>query len=235
MFDEKERKVFVMKRINIFTMISFLIFLIFLQGCATDKTFVKKDMTSISPLKIVRHETPGIKVASLGQQLTAGIGGAILLGGVGAAIATQATTGDVEKQTPIPDLGKLIMEKFVERVNKDIPNWPKMIIIEQPVGEDYAESCNLLEFTVNRPAIGWMGWANGGDGFYSNAVVSMKDSEGNSLWEKSFTYISGHFKRSRSIDEFLANDKQLLKEEIKFAAEKTVSDFMEHFRKGKSE
>jgi len=216
-------------------MISFLIFLIFLQGCATDKAFVKQDMTSISPLKIVRHETPAIQIASLGQQLTAGIGGAILLGGVGAAIAIQATAGEVEKQTPIPDLGKLITEKFVERANKEIPNWPKMIIIEQPVGEDYVESCNLLEIKVNRSAIGWMGLANGGDGFLSDAVVSMKDSAGNLLWEKSFTYISGRFKRSRSIDDFLANDKQLLKEEIKFATEKTVSDFIEHFKKGKSE
>ena len=80
-----------------------------------------------------------------------------------------------------------------------------------------------------------MGLAAGGNGFYSDTIVSMKDSAGNTLWKKNFTYISGNFKRSRSVDEFLANHEQLLREEIVFASEKTVSDFIEHFKKGKTE
>ncbi len=61
----------------------------------------------------------------------------------------------------------------------------------------------------------------------------MKDSKGEVIWEKSFKYSSIEFARvQRSSGDLLANDKKLLGEEIEFAADKTVADFIAHFKAG---
>lgn len=72
---------------------------------------------------------------------------------------------------------------------------------------------------------------NYGLGFLSHVVATMKDSEGSVLWKKNFLYSSKKFDRKRSIDEYKADDFKLLKEEIEFAAEKTTTDFIEHFKR----
>ena len=58
----------------------------------------------------------------------------------------------------------------------------------------------------------------------------MIDSGGNLLWEKSFTYTSRKFNRNSNLDEFEADNGKSLKDEIKFAVEQTVSDFIGHFK-----
>ena len=66
------------------------------------------------------------------------------------------------------------------------------------------------------------------DGFLSKTVVTMKDPQGDVLWQKSYIYLSKDYDRGMSVDELEANDCDLLKEEMMFAAEKTVQDFVNH-------
>lgn len=204
-------------RIMIFVLLTSTVFL---QGCAMDKPFVKKDMTSISPLlNVVRYETPRMTEETLGRVLT----GAILFGGIGAAVAASM----VEAKKPI-DFGELIMKKFIERGSKEIPNWPLLTIEEQPVAEEYSfQSGNLLEFKVSELRLHSI------QGLITSSTATMKKYDGNVLWQKSFRYRSKKYDRGRSIDEFKADNSKLLKEEMDFAAEKTISDFIEHFKGGK--
>ncbi|MFH1349034.1 MAG: hypothetical protein ABIH58_05375, partial [Patescibacteria group bacterium] len=147
--------------------------------------------------------------------------GAILFGGLGAGVASSM----VEAKQPI-DIGELVMRKFVDRTPQEIPNWPAMNVEEQPSREEYSTSGTLLEFRVTLFDL------NDVNGLTSNIITTMKDSEGNVLWKKGFLYYSRKFERKRSIDEFQAENGKLLKEEMEFAADKTVSDFIEHFKKG---
>lgn len=203
----------------------------FFQGCTTDKPFIKKDVTSLSPLKVVRYETPAILRSTMAETLfltTAAValpgGSALILLNDGYCKARGETM-----QTKIPDFGYLVMNKFVEKMNQETSKWPVLAVRSEPVGEDYAESCTLIEFKVKRLAYGYLDFVRGGgNGFLSKTVVTMKDPNGDILWQKSFTYLSKDFDRAKDIEEFEADDAKLLKEEIEFAAEKTVSDFIAH-------
>lgn len=221
-----------MKKITVWLMIFvFMISSNLLQGCATTSTpFTKKDTSTISPLKVAQYETPQIDDTTLGRYIIGATLGAVLLAGVGAGLGAVLAEHKMDKETPVPDFGNLVMTKFVERASKDIPNWPTMTFEKQPIGEDYSyKSGALLVFKVNVLEI------HPTQGFMTNVVVSMKDSEKNVLWEKGFFYVSKKIGREKSQDEYKADDFKLLKEEMEFAAEKTVADFIEHFKKGEKE
>lgn len=209
-------------------MVSFIL----LNGCATDKPFAKSDNRLMSPIKVIRHETPGILRSTMTETffLTAAValpgGSALLILGDEYAKARGA-----DMQMKIPDFGYIVMDKFVERLKKEVSDWPALTIEKKPVGEDFAESCYLIEFKVNRLAYGYLDIVRGGgNGFFSNTVVTMKDPVGDVLWQKSFTYQSKDFERDKNIDDFEADDGKLLREEIEFAAEKTVSEFIKHLK-----
>lgn len=204
---------------------------IFLQGCsvAVNKPLALKDMQTITPLKVVRHETPEVRIVSTGRTILGVALGAVLLGGVGAGIGIAMMQEKVGLEDNDHDFGLLVEKRFVDQAVKEIPNWPTMDVQERPLTNDYAEKSAVLEFKVNRIAIGNLG----GDGLTSVTIATMKDSNGEVIWEKSFRYSSNDFARGgRSSDDFLADDKKLLKEEMEFAADKTVFDFIAHFKAG---
>jgi methyl coenzyme M reductase alpha subunit len=89
----RQRKAKGFSLVLVFTFVPF-----FLQACATPKsslqrytkTYIKRDMSDmsmLSPLKVVRYQTPDIKVIPLGRVLTVVTVGTLLTAGVGAAIA----------------------------------------------------------------------------------------------------------------------------------------------------
>lgn len=199
------------------------------QGCAVNKPFVKKDMQALSPLKVVRQETPEVRIVSVGRTLLGAALGAVLLGGVGAGIGVAMLQEKVGPEDKAHDFGLLVEKKFIAQAVKEIPNWPTMDVQEQPVAGDYTEKCAVLEFKVNRIAIGNLG----GDGLTSITIVTMKDSNGEVIWEKSFKYSSIEFARvQRSSDDLLADNKKLLGEEIEFAADKTAAFFIANLKAG---
>ncbi|OGW39437.1 MAG: hypothetical protein A2Y97_02590 [Nitrospirae bacterium RBG_13_39_12] len=203
----------------------------FLQGCATDKPFAKKDIESLSPIKVVRYETPGILRSTVAETFLL-TGAAVALPGGSALFFLsdeycKARGGDM--QTRIPDFGYLVMQKFTEKMNQGTSKWPELTFKSDPVVDDFTEPCTLIEIKVKRLAYGYLDFIRGGgNGFLSKTTITMKDSQDEVLWQKSFTYLSKDFERDKDIDEFEADDAKLLKEEIDFAAEKTVSDFINH-------
>ncbi len=222
----------------------FVVSLSFLQGCASSNTpFTNHDLSSLVPLTVCRYETPGImkstgtETALLALVTLAAPGGSALLV-VGDEYGKARGSGT---QARIPDFGFLVMNKFLERLNKERTDWPAMTVIQDPLKEDFTEKCTVMEFKVNRVAYGSIDLTRGGialergldkgvisKGFLSKTTVTMKDPQGEVLWQKSYLYLSENFDRGMSVDELEADDFDLLKEEMEFAAEKTAADFIEH-------
>ena len=67
--------------------------------------------------------------------------------------------------------------------------------------------------------------------FMSQTTVTLKGATGDILWEKNYAYKAADFDRRFSAEEYEADSAKLLKEEITFAAEETVADFIENFKK----
>lgn len=227
----RRREELKMRKANaLFVVLIWIVSFVFLQGCATDKSFVSNDIKLSTPIKVVRYETPGILRSTMTETffLTAAVA---LPGGSALFVLSDeyARSKGENMQMKIPDFGNLVMDKLVERLSRERPDWPKLIVERRPVAEDYSESCVLIEIKVNRLAYGYLDIIRGsGNGFLSKTVVAMKDPKGDVLWQKSFTYLSKDYERDKDIDEFEANDGKLLKEEIEFAVEKTVTELIKH-------
>jgi len=219
--------------------------LLLVPGCSHkyNHAMVKRDLSELGTIKVVRHETPGIVKASgtetgfLALATLAVPGGSALLF-VGDAYGKARGAGT---QGAIPDFGSAVMEKFLDRVALDAPDWPEVTAIEAPLKEDFSEHCAVIEFDVKRLAYGSVDLTRGGiilehgldkgviaDGFLSKTVVTMKDPQGEVLWQKGYVYLSKDYDRGMSLDELEADNYCLLKEEMAFAAEKTVEDFISH-------
>lgn len=232
-----------MPRVNTWLM-GLMVSLLFLQGCTADKHFVKKDGVLTSNLKVVRYETPGILRSTMAETFFLTAATVALPGGSLLFMLSDeyAKTRGEKMQVKIPDFGYLVMDKFTRRLNNEVPNWPALTIVDKPVkeegtpksqrlsgdpSEDFAEPCTLIEIRVKRLAYGYLDFIRGGgNGFLSKTVITMKDPEGDVLWQKTFTYLSKDFNRDRDVDELEADDGKLLREELEFAAEKTASEFI---------
>lgn len=224
-------------------------FLVVLQGCASsDKQLARKDFSSLEPIKVCRYETPvimkstGTETALLTAVTIAAPGGSALLL-VGDEYAKMRGS---DTQTKIPDYGSLVMNKFVERLKSDRPDWPPVTVIPTPLTEDFSEKCTVIEFKVNRVAYGSLDLTRGGiilergidkgvitNGFLGKSTVTMKDAQGEVLWQKSYIYLSDNFNREKTAEELEADNYKLLREEMEFAAEKTAIDFMKHLNSEK--
>lgn len=220
-----------MERINMRSSILMLIvsFVLF-QGCASvaEKRFAGKDMSFLSPLKVVTYKTAEIRRVTLGRTLA----GALTLGLASNTIAESGGKA-MREQYALPDLGQLIMKKFTEKISKDIPDWPQMIIEEKPVERGYTPAGPILALQTFFIQVSDGGYCHGLCAF---ADIAMKDSNNNVLWYKRFSYRSKDFAREpQSFDDFEKEEGKLLKEEMNFAAETTVLRFIEHFKGDKKQ
>lgn len=204
---------------------------IFCAGCATDKSLAKKDMASLSPIKVVRHETPPILRSTMAETFFLTSAALALPGGSVLMLISDeySKTRGEKMQTKIPDFGYLVMHKFVDGLDKEPAKLQLLTAVYKPVGEDYTDSSPLIEIQVKRIAYGYLDFIRGGgNGLLCKTIATMKNPAGDVLWQKSFTYLSKDFGRDKDLDEFEADDGKLLKEELEFAAEKTISDFIAH-------
>lgn len=206
--------------------ISFLL----LQGCTTDKTLSKKDVAALQALKVVRQKTPGILRSNTTENIfftTAAI--ALPGGSIMTLIGDDFAKSKGEKmQLRIPDFGDLVMHKFIERLDKETALQSKCIVEDKPVESGLIYPDASIEFKVERLAYGYLGFIRGGgNGLLSKTSVTMKDPNSNILWQKTFTYMSKDFSREKELDALEVEDGKLLKEELEFAVEKTVSAFLE--------
>ncbi len=207
---------------EIFDKFVLLAFVIILSGCVMAVPFVKDNINSLGSIEVVMHKTPKMNVETLGGLFLQASGG-LLTAPVGVAINANAAN-KVENGVVLLDFGGLVMKHFSERVIKEIPNWPQMVIRNQPVKKNYkSEVGNQLKFRVDK-------WGVAGRYFYALTFVTMKSTNGKIIWQKKFPYHSSTYKRGKKLEEFLADNGKLLKEEIAYAADLTVSDFINQLR-----
>jgi len=215
------------------------------QGCAakSNQALLNRDLASLGPIKMVRYETPGILKSSSAETGVMALATLAVPGG-----SALLVVGDVYgkargagTQSLIPDFGSIVMDKFFESVNQTGPGWPELSVVREPLTEELTERTTTIELDVKRLAYGSIDLTRGGiilehgvdkgvvaDGFLSKTVVTMKDPQGDVLWQKSYIYLSKDYGREKSLQELEADDCSLLREEIIFAAEKTVQDFVNH-------
>lgn len=204
--------------------------LILLQGCTSDKAFTKKDTAALSHLKVIRQKTPGILRSNTTESVFFTTAAIALPGGSALMMIGDdfAKTKGEKMQLKIPDFGYLVMHKFIEQLRKGKHVWPELIIEDAPVDSGRIYPDTSIEFKVERLAYGYLGFIRGGgNGLLSKTSVTMKDPKGDILWQKTFTYQSKDFSRENDLNAFEAEDGKLLKEELEFAIEKTVSAFLE--------
>lgn len=217
------------KLMSLFIGLLWIISSFLFQGCATDKPYVKKDFSSLAPVKVVRYETPGIERSTKTESLLITTAVIAVPGGSALLILNDeyCETRGKEMQKKIPDFGLLVMNKFVEKLKNEISDFPALTVACEPVDEEYSEPSTLISFKVKRVAYGFLDPLRGsGNNFSSKTVVTMKGPQGEILWQKNFLYLSENFDRSKEIDELEADDARLLKEEMEFAAEQTATDFV---------
>lgn len=215
------------------------------QGCASrsNQALLKNDLATLGPIKMVRYETPGILKSSGAETGVMALATLAVPGG-----SALFVVGDVYSkargaatQSLIPDFGSLVMDKFAECVHQTEHGWPELSVVREPLMEELNERTTTIELDVKRLAYGSIDLTRGGiildrgmdkgvvvDGFLSKTMVTLKNPLGEILWQKSYVYLSKDYDRGMSLDELEANDYSLLKEEMTFAAEKTVLDFINH-------
>jgi hypothetical protein len=216
-----------MNRKTVWTIFIFwIVSLVFLRGCAGNKSYVKKEAPLGASLKCIRYETPGIQRKTRAETLILTSAVLAVPGGSALLLVTDeyAKSRGGKMQETIPDFASLVIDKFGEKLNATTPVLPPLAIMDQPVKPDYVEQCTLIEFKVKKLAYGFLG-ALDGNGFSSDTIVTMKDAGGEVLWQKEFTYLSKDFDRGVELDQYEADNAKLLREEFIFAADMTANDF----------
>jgi hypothetical protein len=217
-----------------------VLFSLLFSGCATTIPLDKRDLTTLAPLRVASCVIPyqGVNVWHSGGQTVGTVVGIISpIGGI-------ITSGSVRKwernlkmeiiSAGVPRYYELVMKKFVERSSEEIPGWPHMVVEEQPVDGHYtkkflkSKSGSLLLLVPARYLPPTFSTAHG---FVSDYRAVLYDSDGHLLWQNGFEYSSKKYDRHRSLGEYKADNFKLLKEEMEFAAEATVTDFIESILK----
>lgn len=229
-----------MRKVIVRIIILFGLISLFLEGCAGNKLiYSKDDLKKIEFIKVVRHETPAFKL-STSEIRNAALAPLVFVGVIGTMVISETAMrigGEkIKEQFSIPDFGEIVMKKFAQSVRKEIPQWPMMILENKPVSYDYTHQAGvLLEFSVDAWDLSYVMFREGADSagiFSSITKVKMVDNKGEVLWEKNYKYLSGEFGRVRKVEELEAENGRLLKEEVEFAAEKTVSALFQNIKAG---
>lgn len=222
-----------MKKLIKLSLLFLLITSFTLSGCTAlpNQPYLKSDASEAIPMKMIRYETPELRVYTTGGIITSVVIGAVIIGVIGAGLG-YVIYDAATSQSPnpdVPDFGKLVMDQFIERSKKEIPNWPNMAVQEKTVSEDLPidKTSYTLILKVGNVKI------NEASGMNIDTTITMKDKEGRIIWEKGYWYDPAFFNRLSTFDELKADKYKKLKEEFAFASEKTVTDFINHFKNSK--
>lgn len=202
--------------------------LLLCQACAVPDVPLKiGNMQSINSLQVVRAKPPGLEQITPGAQAIAFAGmmfGAMGAGLGGAISESMEIAGGkaLARKCHAPDFGRLVLDDFAAGVPKRLPGWPKLIVTEDPVSANYQpEGYTILLRVVNMQV-------NKSTGFESYIVAKMTDPQKKIVWKKGFLYKSGDYSRSGFLRKPEAEHGKPLRDEMRFAAEKTASVLIDH-------
>ncbi len=226
-----------MNRMNAHVVLfGWVLLLVFSQGCAADKPLAKSHLPSLGSIKAVRYETPEIRkitaAAGVGGFLVFGAIGGIGGGGMGEALAYYAQGKQLREKCGLPDYGELVLQQLYARIRFEFPDWPLMSTEELPVASDFEyPGGGLLILKVESVIISSFGAS--AKGFNAASTAQIRIPGGELIWLRHFSFEAGVLGRHRELEELEAENCKLLKEEMQFAATKTVDDFIAHLRGGR--
>lgn len=217
------------------------------SGCAS-KASLKEEMLQPTQLRVVTMCVPraGVKVYHSGGETAAivtsvtGVG----LGLAGPIADTSAKNWEatVERDiysAEVPRFFELVREKFIEKVNWEIPDWQPVVVDDEGVGPEVVNSLQrdpglLLVLASgssysNPPnsCVPGLSTAHGLESKYCGRLYI----HGRLVWEKYIKYESDHENRYRKIKEFSENKWELFKQELEYAADIITNRLVEDLKR----
>ena len=216
------------KRIIILIIIILTVSAGVLVGCSSN-IHLRKDLTSKRAIILLHTGTPSISyfvpdVASnaTGSPFDIFLLPLVLEGNKDRKVknaALNAARGGMK----LPNVGKLAVQRFFEKVTEDGDGWPKMemfnfrVRIDPKALENTTSHEVRLDLSVLRNEIEF------GHGYRVAVVASMYDDQDpKAIFKKTIKYESVKYSRDRTFEEYIAEDGKLLKEEIRYAADKVA-------------
>ncbi len=217
-----------------------LVLILSLVSCVSNKHFSGgEDLRSLEPIKVVRHETPNIRIIIKGAGLKKVSGGKplnIITVGLGPGVASHMLESISDKKINaksdlatndifLPDFGELVLKRFSERVADEVPGWPKMEVDNPPVDKKFKyRDGTLVEFNVVVLDVKWP------VGVIIEVVGTMKDSRGKTLWQKDYFFTDHKREWGTSMSDYFVFNGEYLRKELLRVADLTVTDFITHFK-----
>jgi len=209
-----------------------LLITLIITACA-HQSYIRKDF-SFSPqfkIKVVRYVTPTLMYTTYEGVVVGGVIGGGFLGGLLIGAMYEDAGKKLSEEVGLPDFGKLVAERLVESIKNEFPNWPQMILEEVPITEEIKNlnSDLLLEIKMHAISFIYKPFTNI-YGLETYTLVKMRDQQGNLLWQRLYHYRSKDFNRLKPLSEWLSQGGKPLIEELEYAADKTVEDFINHLK-----
>ncbi len=201
------------------TFLSIAVLACLLQSCAGTQQLTRQDLESVDSITVARYRTPVLQVNTTAGSALMCLGGCCTAP-AGAAIEIHET-GKAHQGVVFPDYGKLLVQNFMRTAPKEISGWPKMKEANNPVERGYEQKGSaFLLFDIDHI------WLTPYGGLVVEGDVVMKNQSGNKIAQQHFWYRSVDFGLHKTEDEFLADNRKLLIEEIPNAAEHTARDLI---------
>lgn len=215
----------------LYTVMLFLVFFTLFTGCSSNIP-LRKDFTSKRAINIPDTETPTISYSvKMGSSTDTALDVFLII------TAFTIPADRKEKNTALlgmklPDVGKLMVQRFVEKVAEDGDGWPKVemvgrfdsrVRIDPEALENPTSSGEVrLELWVIKNRIEII------PGYRVTVEANMYDYQDlKGILKKTIKYESLQYERHRTFEEYIAEDGKLLREEIRYAADKIADKLFE--------
>ncbi len=133
---------------------------------------------------------------------------------------------EVRAKYSLPDFTEVLQKKLHERLSAEIPNPAKLVLDQTLVDAEFRKTSDGLL------TIGSIVHLKDGAGVRSVARIELIDATNHVLWRKDYIYISKDRNRTTDLAALYADDGKALKEEIAYAAQQTVENFLYDFNAG---
>ena len=210
-----------MKCINRAFFVILSLVLLLLPGCGPSNiNLAQQSIKPIENLQVIRSPYRDLKAVTWAGGIMAGLGG-LATGPLGNYIIAEDTK-EASTAMLVSDYSGFVALRFMERMEKERPGFPKMTLVENPL-----DNKGVFE----DPPFLWIGLGafevNALNGFYCTAVGELYDADNKLVWRhKTDWYYSLGQGRRIPMEDYFEDDAKLLDEEMRFAADWLVSELV---------
>jgi hypothetical protein len=217
---------------NKFSIFICAISLVFMTtGCASIKDLKLSDVHKSNTITLARTETAPLMRPSVGSNaaLFTGVMFGAIGGGIGGGIATTVEKSNGEKlakQYNLPDFGELLMQNLNERKDSELIGFSNLEIIGQPITKKEIDGITIIiDNSMLRVA--------NKIGLYTSTALKVVDENREGIGYILHSYSSKKHKRGFKVKDLEGDEGVALQEEMKNAAEDTISSFIHYLNTGK--